>query len=347
MSSIPGFEMNKLDIIIKIPHKLKKFFKKLIYPVIYSYPGYILYDFMHRLTGYKKERNRVCKVIGYYPDLKNPRSFNEKVLWKKFYDRNPLLPVISDKYRVRKYLREVLGQDEADNIMVPLLYVTDRPETIPFDTLEGEYIIKPNHASGFIILAENIEGQKRYTVMERSIKTLYYDSVQTRKEIIATCKRWLTIPYGYNLHEWAYQKIKRKIIIEKLLKDSSGKVPDDYKFFVFHGKCHSIFVLYDRFIEKCAARYTPDWEPINVQVIFRQAAFKEKPKNLQNMLNIAETFGKHFDFIRVDLYLSDNNIYFGEMTSYATSGTIIFNPISFDFELGAQWNIVHKYWKYL
>ena len=304
-----------------------------------------MFNLVERLTGYKKEKQRFFRSLGYYPNLKSPQSFNEKVIWKKIYDRNPLLPIISDKYNVREYVKEVLGEKEAEKILIPLLYVTDKPENIPFDTLPEEYIVKPNHASGMSILAENIEKQKRYTIIDSHKTTILSGCTQTRNDIIKVCKKWLSTPYGFHQLEWAYQKIKRKIVIEKLLRDSSGKIPDDYKFLMFHGKCHLITVWYDRFTDLNKALYTPEWESINVRASTRQADYKKKPENLKSMIDLAELLGKPFDFIRVDLYLVDSRIYFGELTNYPSSGAIPFNPVSFDFELGSKWKVVPKYWK--
>ncbi len=329
----------------KLLKSAKKTIKKLLYPVIYSYFEYVLHDFIARLGGYKKERKHINKSIGYFPNLKNPQSFNEKILHKKIYDRNPILPTVSDKYRVRDYVREVLGDKEADKILIPLLYVTDRPDTIAFDLLPEEYIIKPNHASGRIIMAENVDGRKRYKIKRGKDIINLDDSKKSQDYIIDVLKGWLISPYGFNHHEWAYQKIKRKIIIEKLLHDRSGRVPEDYKFTIFNGKCHIIAVIYDRFIDQVVARYTPEWTYVNVKEETRQAECKEKPEKLQDMINIAEALGKPFDYIRVDLYLVDNYIYFGELTSYAGSGTIIFNPASFDYNLGSKWKINPYYWK--
>ena len=141
------------------------------------------------------------------------------------------------------------------------------------------------------------------------------------------------MPYGLHRHEWAYQKIKRKILIEKLLRDSSGKIPVDYKFLVFHGKCHFIQVWHDRFMDLNRAWYTSEWKYLNVQGRTKQAEYQGKPENLQSMIDLAELLGKPLDYIRVDLYLLDNHIYFGELTNYSSSGGIPFNPISFDLYL--------------
>ena len=329
----------------KFFHIIKKTVKKLLRPLYYSYIGYKVFSFIEWLTGYKIERHRICKLIGYYPNLKNPQSYNEKILWKKIYDRNPLLPIVSDKYRVREYLKDVLGQKQAQKITVPLLYVTDKPDSIAFDSLAEEYVIKPNHASGMIILAENIEKQKRYTIVDGKKTAILFDCKAAREEIVKVCKKWLSTPYGLHKHEWAYQKIKRKIIIEKLLYDNSGKTPANYNFVVFHGKCNLILVIYERFDDKSIARYTPEWEYLNVKSISRQADYGKKPENLRSALDLVELLGKPFDFIRVDLYLTDNKIYFGELTNYPMSGAEYFNPVSFDFDLGSNWKLVSKYWK--
>ncbi len=326
--------------------RVKKVYRKLFYPIIYSYPAFWLYDLFGRLSAYRKERKHIQKIIGYYPDLKNPKSFNEKVLYKKIYDRNTILPIISDKYKVRDYLKEVLGDKEADKILIPLLYVTDRPQTIPFEALKGEYIIKPNHASGRLILKEIIDGSVRYKIIRDKNTTTLFDSAKSRAEIIDVCRTWLLSPYGFKHYEWAYQKIKRKIIIEKLLRDSSGKLPDDYKLTVFNGKCNQITVWYDRFVDLSMGRYTPEWEYINIQGKNKLAKHIEKPINLKDMIILAELLGANFDYIRVDLYLIDKHIFFGESTSYTAGGIIFFNPVSYDYKLGSKWKIIDKYWEY-
>jgi hypothetical protein len=329
----------------KLLYIVKTFIKKLLKPLYYSYPGYMVYDFINRLTVYKRERQRICKAIGYYPNLKNPQSFNEKILWKKVYDRNPILPVSADKYMVRQYLKEVLGKKEAEKILVPLSYVTNKPETIPFDNLSEEYVIKPNHASGMIILAEDIEGERRYSVIDGQKTTILSNCAQARDEIINVCKSWLSMAYSFHFHEWAYQRIKRRILIEKLLRGNNGKIPEEYKFRVFHGKCHYITVWYDRFIDLRRGLYTPEWEQIDVKTSTRQADYKKKPENLKYMIELSELLGKPFDFVRVDLFSVNNQTYFGELTNYPASGSIPFKPVSFDFELGSKWKIIPNYWK--
>ena len=278
------------------------------------------FDLLEKLTGYYFEKRNFLRKMEYILDLKNPRSFNEHLVWKKIYDRNPILPVVSDKYRVRQYIKKLLGDEESKNILIPLLYATDDPETIPFDGLYGEYIIKANHNSGpnFIV--------------EKNI-------VPDKKKIISSLKDQLRIPYAIFKHEWAYKKIKkRKVVIERLLRDETGKIPKDYKFHMIFGKCAFVQVDFDRFTDHSRTLYDKDWNYIEATLKFKQGPKMDKPKNFERMLALATRLSKRFDYVRIDLYsVGDNIIYFGEMTHYPGSGMERFTPQTMDFELGKYW----------
>jgi hypothetical protein len=286
------------------------------------------FNIKERLTGYPQLKKDFKEKTGYELDLRDPKSFNQKVNWKKIHDRNPVLPIVADKYRVREYLRYTLGIEEAEKILVPLLYVTDNPETIPFDDLPEEYIIKANHGSGTNIIVER-------------------GKPIDRQQIIAQCNEWLNKPYALYKHEWAYQSIKRKIIIEKLLRDEDGHIPKDYKFHIMNGKCQLIVVFSGRFIDVNISYYDRAWNFLDIGFGSppKRGSFVQRPDNLDDMIKLAEFLGSPFDYIRVDLYSINGRIYFGELTNYPLSGLLVFDPRSFDFELGSKWQITPKYWK--
>ena len=104
------------------------------------------------MSGYKMERHYFSKTHGYPLDLKNPRSFNEKLCWRKIYDRNPLFPIIVDKIAVRKYVVERVGTERAVELLIPLFFETQNPATIPFQLLPDEYVVKANHGSGMNLI---------------------------------------------------------------------------------------------------------------------------------------------------------------------------------------------------
>ena len=314
--------------------KLSNFFKKAkekikkntyLFIIIQPIMAYSIY-FMNKISDYKLEKNRFYKKTGYKLNLKNPQSFSEKIIWKKIYDRNPLLPITADKYQVRSYIEQVLGKDKAKKILIPLLYVTDKPDTIPFEKLSPPFIIKPNHTSGTNIIVENSQFDK--------------------KKIVKTCKKWIKTPFGLEKLEWAYQPIKRKIVLERLLQETDGSIPKDIKFHMFNGKCVYIVVIFNRRNNLSASRFDRNWNYLSFEDSTYDAGPKiEKPKNYGMMMEIAEKLSIPFDYVRVDFYNIDGKIYFGELTHYPDSGTRRFKPVSFDIKLGKHWKIKPEYWK--
>ena len=293
-----------------------------------QYPRLRKFQFMllERLTGYRVEKKRFRQIQGYELNLNNPKTFNEKVVWKKIYDRNPLLPKVADKYKVRDFVREKLGKMEADKFLIPLVFATDKPETIPFDSLPEEYIIKPNHSSGRNLFINEQSGID-YQV------------------IINQCRQLLDEDFHYFWHEWAYQEIDRKIVIEKIMRDRNGELPNDIKFHMIHGECVFIQVDSERFTDHKRNLYDTDWQSLEVEYGYEIGKEFPKPKKLNEMLEIASKLSKDFDYIRVDLYDINNHIYFGELTNYPESGYRGFKPEKYDTIFGSKWRVVRKYWE--
>ena len=307
----------------KMKEKIKDY--RFLFVILITIRSFCCY-FFDKISNYRLEKVKFYQKLRYPLNLKNPKSFNEKIVWKKIYDRNPLLTMTADKYQVRSYIKKMLGEEKAKEILIPLLYVTDQPETIPFERLPSSFIIKPNHASGLQIVIENGHYNKA--------------------KIIKTCKGWMKIPYGLEKLEWAYQLIKRKIIIENLLREDDGKIPARYNFYMFHEKCKSVHVMLDRMNNTLVSFFDEKRNFLNFRNPDRPQGPKiKKPENYEEMLQLSEVLSRPFDHIRVDLYNLNGKIYFGELTHYTASGQGKFEPQSFDFELGKYWKIEPGYWK--
>ncbi|MBN1332817.1 MAG: hypothetical protein JW971_03550 [Synergistales bacterium] len=265
------------------------------------------------------EKIRFYKKLGYFGDLRNPRSFNEKLFWRKVYDRNPLFPIVSDKIRVRDYIRGLLGQEKAEEFLIPLLHVTDEPGDIPFTHLPEEFVIKANHGSGWLMIIDNHNNH-------------------SRQEIINTSKAWLKKSFRRNQLEWAYSKIKPMILIEQLMKDQ-GEIPMDFKFFVFHGKVKMINLHHGRFRDHRMSYYDAQMKRIQHHSRWKKEGPPvAKPENFSKMVHLAEKLGSAFDFVRVDMYNISGKIYIGELTIYPSSGTHPYDR-DFDYELGSYWDL--------
>jgi hypothetical protein len=288
------------------------------------------FRFSEWVTGYRSEKRRFEKKLGYPLNLQHPTSFNEKMCWRKINDRNPLFPIIVDKVAVRQYIADVLGHDRAQEILVPLLLQVRDPEDIPFDSLPSEYVIKASHGSGMNILV-----RQRCPL--------------TRHEIVQQCRGWLGTTYGAFKHEWAYEKVVPQIIVESLLKDASGNPVKEYKFHMFDGKCgliqaHHAKVWDDgsRVIDDDAPTltfYTENWSKIDVSWVYRSGPAEPPPINLAEMMSTAEALSNRFDYLRVDFYAVRDGFKVGELTPYHLSGTGRLEPREFDFELGSKWRL--------
>jgi hypothetical protein len=279
-----------------------------------------------RYQNYKSLKNQFRQRMNYELNLDSPRSYNEKIVWKKLYDRNPLLPLTADKYTVRSFIKQVLGKEEAEKILIPLYFVTCNPSEIPFDKLPDKFVIKPNHGSMMHMI---VKGEK------------------DTHGIIKICRKWLGHEYGLYNHEWAYRNIKKMIIIEELLETRSGDLPNDYKLYCFHGKCRAIRVTVNRFGKLIkTAFYDTLWNHIQARVPGRENAGGFcKPVKLEEMIGLAEKLSQSFDAVRVDLFnVDDDRLYFGELTHYEASGLSRFEPEAFDYQLGSYWNIIPGYW---
>jgi hypothetical protein len=285
-----------------------------------------------KLDDFRRLKALFNKKLGYELNLDDPKSFNEKIQWKKIYDRNPLLTVTSDKYEVRSYVENVLGEKVAQEILIPLYYVTNDPETIPFDKLPDSFVIKPNHGSSMHLIINKYKDEFKELILQK-------------------CKSWLRKNHGLYNNEWAYRDIKRKILVEKLLDDKEGGLPMDYKLFCFHGKCKYIRVSENRFNKRDDFFYLDtDWNLIPLSVVGNNkkkqdmVQIPEKPQNYKRLLDLGEKLSSAFDSVRVDFYDFGGKIYFGELTHYSACGFRKYDPVSFDYEMGSHWKLQKDYW---
>lgn len=235
-------------------------------------------------------------------NLENPSSFNEKIQWMKIHDVTPLKKKLSDKYLVREWVEEKIGQQH----LIPLLGVWDRFEDIDFESLPDRFVLKCNHGSGMNIIVND--------------KALF-DKESARKQI----NKWLNTDYAFqNGLELQYDGIPRKIMAEEYIEQENGQLYD-YKVHVFNGRAEIIQVIGDRDFTNHKGKeafFNTNWEPIEVasHTYDSYERLPEKPKNLQPLVSLANTLGEDFRYVRVDLYDINGVILFGEMTFTPASG---------------------------
>lgn len=258
---------------------------------------------------------RFKTYIGKKLNLKNPTTFNEKLQWLKIHNRKPEYTDMVDKYKVRKYVAETIGEE----YLIPLLGVWDKPEDIEFDSLPNQFVLKCNHNSGTGLC------------ICKDKNTLDIDAV--RKSL----KKALKENYYYQNREWPYKNVKRKIIAEKYMADESGEDLKDYKFMCFNGKVECSFVCSERFSDDGlkVTFFDKDW---NVMPFERKYAKSSvpilMPHNYHKMVELSEKLSAGCPFVRIDFYEINKKIYFGEITFFPGSGLERFDPEEWDFKFG-------------
>lgn len=259
-------------------------------------------------------RLRYFLIFRRLPDLKNPKTFNEKLQWLKLHDRDPEYTRMVDKFEAKKYVAERIGEE----YIIPTLGVWDRFEDIDFDTLPDQFVLKCTHDSGGVVICR-----------EKSS----FD-VETAREKLTTS---LKENYYWEYREWPYKDVKPRIIGEEYLPGEDGELLD-YKLLCFHGEVKCTYVCSQRYSGSGmhVDFYDRNWEKMPFERYYPSSdIFHPKPENYELMVEKAEALAKGMRFLRVDFYENCGRIYFGELTFYPGSGLRPFNPPQWDNTLGS------------
>lgn len=253
--------------------------------------------------------------VGYWPHLNHPRTFNEKLQWLKLNDRHAEYTQMVDKIDAKKYVASIIG----DKYIIPTLGVWNSVDEIEWDKLPNQFVIKVSSDSGGIVVCKD----KQTLDIEKA-------------------KEKLTNGWGKNYYvhnkEYPYRDLTPRIIAEEYKEDESGYELRDYKIFCFNGEPKILFVASDR--QKAAEDTKFDFFDLNwnhLPFTNGHPNSKEhiaKPKNFEEMLEIAKKLSVGIPQVRIDLYNCNGKIYFGEITFFHWSGMTSFDPVEWDFKLG-------------
>lgn len=259
---------------------------------------------------------RFKKEIGYKLNLKEPKTFNEKLQWLKLYDRKPLYTMLVDKYEVKKYVAEQIGEE----YVIPTYGVWNCFNDINFEILPEQFVMKCTHDSGTIVICKDKS-------------TFDYALAKEKIEISLKNKHY------YTSREWPYKNVKPRIIAEKYMEDEKDQELRDYKFYTFNGKPYYLLLATGRQSENKELcfdyfdmnfyhlKLTNHWHP-NALVI------PHKPYQFEKMKELAQILAKDIPHVRVDFYEVNGQIYFGEMTFFAMGGHLKIHPDDWDIEWG-------------
>ena len=165
--------------------------------------------------------------IGKKLDFDNPQTFNEKIQWLKLYDRNPRYTTMVDKYEVKNYVANIIGQE----YIIPNIKIYDKFDEIDFLKLPNQFVIKCTHDSGGLVICKDKNN---------------FDIKEAKKKINNSLKH----NYFYGGREWPYKNVVPRILVEKYMIDSKKQELNDYKVFCFNGHPKMTLVCPERFSSK-------------------------------------------------------------------------------------------------
>lgn len=247
-------------------------------------------------------------------DLNNPKTYTEKMQWLKLYDHNPMYTIMQDKYLVREIIKEKIGEE----YLIPQYGVWKSVDEIDFSILPDQFVLKCNHDYNSVIICKD-KG------------TFNFDAAKKKLDLALKNDFWK------NGRQWAYKDIPRRIIAEKFMKNGDEDYLTDYKFFCFNGEPKIMYCSKDKAENPTTDFFDMDYN--RLQIMSRDPNSlvpPEKPVQFEKMKELAHILSVGYPHIRVDFYVINGFIYFGELTMYHNSGLIPFKPQEWEEKMG-EW----------
>lgn len=250
-------------------------------------------------------------LMGYKLDLRNPKTFNEKLQWLKLYNHNPLYTTLVDKLRVKDWVAEKIGEE----YVISTLAVWESADEIDISQLPDQFVLKCNHDSGSVVICKD--------------KSTF--DLNAAKEKLGNA---LKHNFYLEAREWAYKNVKPCIFAETYIQDT---VYDDlitYKFLCFNGRPELMYVtvknenIWENY-------YDMDFRLLDLNRKYHNNTYSvARPKCFEQMKIVAEKLSKDIVHVRIDLYEVDGQIYFSEYTFYDWGGLFDFNSEEWNNHLG-------------
>lgn len=242
-------------------------------------------------------------------NLKNPKTYNEKLNWLKLHDKNPIYTRIVDKFEAKEYVKNIIG----DQYIIPTLGVWDNFDDIDFDELPQQFVLKCTHDSEGLVIVKDKDK---------------LDKKMAKNKIESALKQ----NFFYIGREWPYKNVKPRIIAEKYMEDHIDGELRDYKFFCFDGEPKAMFVASDRASDNVKFDYFDlNFNHLDIKQKYPHAEQPlRKPVTFEKMIELSKVLSKGFPHVRVDFYEVDGQLYFGELTFYHFSGFMPFEPNKWD-----------------
>ncbi|WP_246850657.1 ATP-grasp fold amidoligase family protein [Vibrio crassostreae] len=283
---------------------------------------YLVRDWLRLVLGrVNYVKLRFVLTHGYRCDLENPKTWNEKIQYRKLNTPPEKFSKFVDKFEVRKYVSDKIGI----GYLIPLIAKFKIISPSDFDDLPNQFVIKTSNGGG----GENV-------------KIVYDKNNEDLKNLSEQFNGYLSNKIGSKIDELFYDIEEPYILIEKLMLDKNGQLPCDYKCHIFNNETCKVFVQVDqgRFVNHCRSIYDENGlaQDFKIQPKYNVIPDFDFPENFSQLINQAKILASEFDYVRVDMYLINGCVFFGEMTFCHGSGWEPVYPRESDKVLGSYWN---------
>ncbi|HHT2664596.1 TPA: ATP-grasp fold amidoligase family protein [Citrobacter freundii] len=274
------------------------------------------------MSNEKYRRKRFIQDFGFEPDMKNPQTFNEKIMYRMLMTEEPLFTSLADKLQARIFVQQQIG----DKYLVPLLGVYNDVSEIDISALPSQFVLKCNHDSGSAIICHDKK---------------FFDVKQSQQKLAFCMKRNMY----YSTREYQYRDIEPRILCEKYIppskKNSEGYSTDVCRIHCFDGNPGWFEVEYlDQYNRRSSGIYDKNWNILPVCMGYPNPdSFQPVPDNIKELLEVANKLTNKIDYCRVDFYLTGNEIFFSEFTFSPSNGREIFTPQDWDYIFGNYWQL--------
>ena len=259
-------------------------------------------------------------LVGKAPNLKNPKTFTEKLQWLKLHRRESIDTMLVDKVAVKEWVSSKIGP----SYIIPTLRVYNCLSDVDWESLPNQFVIKWNHDSHSVVICKDKSS---------------FDIVSAQNKLSKGEHR-----SGYwGGREWPYKNVTKKILVEAYLEESGKDSLTDYKVMCFSGEPKIIQVHLGRYgNSQTQDFYDLRWnkiEELEQMVNNTSDEIVQCPKCFDEMIKFSRQLSSGFPHVRVDWYVIDNHLYFGEMTFFDASGFEPFLPYEKELEIGSWINL--------
>jgi TupA-like ATPgrasp len=255
------------------------------------------------------------KYHGRLPNLIRPKLFNDKIAWRITFDRRDFISASCDKLQTKEQIRITCPEVSIPETLAVFMELSEMRN---FD-LTGDWVLKEIAGTGQVYFGHGNPTPDECAEIAELLDVWKVKSDRLRKR------------------EWSYRNLSRGYLIERRI---SSEELADFKFHTFDGVVRFMSFNNGRKDGFRHAIYSPEGDLLPIQWGPQLPDNLEPlPDTFQVMREYAQKIGQGIDYMRIDFYSHENEIYFGELTPCVGAGMARMEPREYELLFGSYWKL--------